>query len=179
MGKLFRDKNTEAATELQEQSRLLGNEEKELDAQADQLEEQLTGVLLRIPNMPADDCPDGAGEADNVVLRTEQFDPDSYADHQRVPHWEVADQLGILDIERAVKMSGSMFTMYRGQGAALARALCQLALDRNVDASRRSGRRRWSRRRRLCDRVSCRSSPTTPTASSATTCGASPRPRCR
>ncbi|HTO00845.1 MAG TPA: serine--tRNA ligase [Microthrixaceae bacterium] len=133
VGKLFRDKNTEAASELQEQSRLLGNEEKELDTQADQLEEQLHGVLLRIPNLPADDCPDGAGEADNVVVRTEQFDPDSYADHQRVPHWEVADQLGILDVERAVKMSGSMFVMYRKQGAALVRALCQLAIDRNVD----------------------------------------------
>ena len=51
-----------------------------------------------------------------------------------MPHWEIGAELGILDIERAVKISGSMFTMYRRQGATLARALCQLALDRNADA---------------------------------------------
>ncbi|MGB3411907.1 MAG: serine--tRNA ligase [Microthrixaceae bacterium] len=133
VGKLFRDNNSEAASELQTQSRLLGDEEKSLDLKADQMEEELNAMLLRVPNLPAEDCPDGAGEADNVVLRVEQFDPDSYADHQRIPHWEVAEELGILDVERAVKMSGSMFVMYRKQGAALVRALCQLAIDRNVD----------------------------------------------
>jgi pyridoxine/pyridoxamine 5'-phosphate oxidase len=51
-----------------------------------------------------------------------------------VPHWETAAELGILDAERATKISGSMFTMQRGAGATLARALCQLALDRNADA---------------------------------------------
>ena len=54
--------------------------------------------------------------------------------HQRVPHWDIGTELGILDLERAVKISGSMFTMFRGPGATLARALCQLALDRNSDA---------------------------------------------
>ena len=51
-----------------------------------------------------------------------------------MPHWETATALGILDNERATKISGSMFTMQRGAGATLARALCQLALDRNADA---------------------------------------------
>ncbi len=133
VGKLFRDNNSEAAAEMQQQSRLLGEEEKSLDLLADQLEDELREVLLRVPNLPADDCPDGAGEHDNVVVRVEQYDPESYEDHQRVPHWEVAEKLGILDVERAVKMSGSMFVMYRRQGAALVRALCQLAIDRNVD----------------------------------------------
>ncbi len=54
--------------------------------------------------------------------------------HRRVPHWETATALGILDNERATKISGAMFTMQRGDGATLARALCQYALDRNVDA---------------------------------------------
>src|SRR4029079_5226789 len=49
------------------------------------------------------------------------------------PHWEIGQELGLLDTERAVKLSGSMFVMYRKQGAALVRALCQLALDRNAD----------------------------------------------
>ena len=57
-----------------------------------------------------------------------------YAAHQRVPHWETGTALGILDNERAAKISGSMFTMLRGMGATLSRALCQLALDGNADA---------------------------------------------
>jgi seryl-tRNA synthetase len=60
--------------------------------------------------------------------------PAQFAEHQRVPHWETGVALGILDNERATKISGSMFTMQRGLGATMARALCQLALDRNADA---------------------------------------------
>ena len=133
VGTLFREQRQDEATELQEQSRLLGAEEKALDLTAEETANELRELLLRIPNLPAADCPDGAGEEDNVVVRVEQFDPDSYAEHQRVPHWDVAEELGILDVERAVKLSGSMFVMYRGAGATLVRALCQLALDRNVD----------------------------------------------
>jgi seryl-tRNA synthetase len=133
VGKLFREQRKDEATELQEQSRMLGAEEKALDARAEELQAQVRDLLLRIPNLPADDCPDGADEDDNVVLRVEQFDPTSYGEHQRVEHWVVGEELGILDVERAVKMSGSMFVMYRGAGAALVRALCQLAIDRNVD----------------------------------------------
>lgn len=133
VGQLFRDKRQEEATELQQQSKLLGQEEKDLDARAGELEEQLREVMLRIPNEPAPDCPDGATEDDNVVVRVENFDEGSYSEHQRVPHWDIGAELGILDVERAVKLSGSMFVMYRKAGATLARALCQLAIDRNVD----------------------------------------------
>lgn len=59
--------------------------------------------------------------------------PADFAEHQRVPHWETAAELGILDSERATKIAASMFTMQRGAGASLARALCQLALDGNAD----------------------------------------------
>lgn len=133
VGQMFRDNNREAATELQEMSRQLGAEEHALDDKADELETELRSALLRVPNLPAIDCPDGASENDNVVVRTENFDADSYGDHQKVPHWEIGEALGILDVERAVRMSGSMFVMYRKMGATLARALCQLALDRNAD----------------------------------------------
>src|SRR4029078_3692830 len=60
--------------------------------------------------------------------------PDAYQPWQRVPHWETGVALGILDNERAVKISGGMFTMPRGLGPTLSRALCQFALDRNADA---------------------------------------------
>ncbi len=133
VGTLFREQRQDEAKELQEQSRILGAEEKALDVGAEEMAVELREKLLRIPNLPSPDAPDGQGEQDNVVLRVEQFDADSYATHQRVPHWEIGEELHILDVERAVKLSGSMFVMYRGAGAALVRALCQLAIDRNVD----------------------------------------------
>ena len=116
------------------ESRALGEEERSLDAEVTRLADEVRDLLLRTPNLPADDCPDGAGEQDNVVVRTEGFDPDAYGDHQRVPHWDIAAELGLLDGERAAKISGSMFTMYRGWGARLLRAMVQLSLDRNADA---------------------------------------------
>jgi seryl-tRNA synthetase len=119
---------------LQAQSRGLGEEGRSLDERVDGLQTEIHDLLLRIPNLPSPDAPDGAGPDDNPVLRVVGYDPDGYAGHQRVPHWDTGADLGILDLERAVKISGSMFTMFRRQGATLVRALCQLALDRNADA---------------------------------------------
>ena len=134
VGQLRRDGKAADAEALQDQSRVLGERETDQARQAEQVESELRAVLLRIPNVPAAEAPDGAGEADNPVLRIHGYDPSSYGDHQRVPHWEIGASLGILDNERAVKISGSMFTMLRGAGATMSRALCQLALDRNADA---------------------------------------------
>jgi seryl-tRNA synthetase len=133
VGQLHRDGWGDEAAELQAESRAMGQEEKELDTRADAVATELRDRLLRIPNLPADDAPDGASEDDNVVVRVEHFDPDSYGEHQRVPHWEIGEQFGLLDLERGAKLSGSMFVVYRKAGAALVRALCQLALDRNAD----------------------------------------------
>ncbi len=116
------------------ESRELGEREKGLAAEADRLGDEIRGLLLRLPNVPSDDAPDGAGEHDNVVLRTEGYDPAAYGEHQRVPHWDIGDELRLLDIARATKISGSMFVMYRGWGARLLRAMVQLSLDRNTDA---------------------------------------------
>ena len=117
-----------------EESRSIGEEERKLEAEATTARADLREILLRTPNLPADDCPDGASEADNVVLRVENYDAASYGDHQRVPHWDIGAGLGILDLERGAKLSGAMFSLFRGGGATLVRALCQLALDRNCDA---------------------------------------------
>ncbi len=133
VGRLFREGNRDEAAGLQAESKALGEEESELDRTAGELSSELRELLLRIPNLPAEECPDGSSEADNVVLRTHGAEPASYGDAQRVPHWDVAEDLGILDVQRAVKLSGSMFVMYRAAGAQLVRALCQLALDRNSD----------------------------------------------
>jgi seryl-tRNA synthetase len=135
VGSLRREGNDEQAEARQLESRELGQTGKVLDGRADALEAEIRALLLGISNLPADDAPDGAGAADNPVLRTMgDLRADTRAEHQTVPHWDIGAELGILDIERAVKMSGSMFTMFRKQGATLARALCQAALDRNSDA---------------------------------------------
>ena len=133
VGALRRDGKADEAEALQAESRTLGDTEKQLATESDTVGEQLRQELLVIPNLPYDGAPDGSSDADNPVVKG-PFLPDSFPDHQRVPHWETATALGILDNERATKIAKSMFTMQRGAGATLARALCQLALDRNADA---------------------------------------------
>jgi seryl-tRNA synthetase len=134
VGGLRRDGRVDEAEKLQAESRDLGVQEQVLDADATAVADELHDLLLRIPNVPAADAPDGRDERDNVVVRVEDFDPDSYEAHQRVPHWDIGAELGVLDLERGAKVSGSMFAMLRGGGATLSRALCQFALDRNSDA---------------------------------------------
>jgi seryl-tRNA synthetase len=132
VGQLRKAGDAEQAEAKQAESRALGERERELDASYEALNEQLRALLLRIPNVPALEAPDGSGPEDNPVLRVVGFDPDAYGEHQRVPHWEIGEALGILDAERAVKLAGSMFVMYRGIGARVLRALTQLALDRHT-----------------------------------------------
>jgi seryl-tRNA synthetase len=134
VGRLHRDGRADEAEALRDDSRRLGDEEAALAAEVGALSTEVRDRLLAIPNTPHPDVPDGADDRDNPVLRVAGYDPDAYGEHQRVPHWETGAALGILDLERAVKISGSMFTMLRGAGATLSRALCQYALDANADA---------------------------------------------
>ena len=134
VGTLRREGRTDDAEALQAESRALGERESALAAEHDVLQVALRDVLLRIPNLPHPDAPDGDGEHDNPVVKGPINMPAEFGEHQRVPHWDTAAALGILDNERATKISGAMFTMQRGLGATLARALCQYALDSNADA---------------------------------------------
>jgi seryl-tRNA synthetase len=134
VGLLRRDGRAEEAEQLQAHSRSLGERERVLAEELDGVQAELRDVLLRIPNLPHPGAPDGAGEHENPVVTGPVNMPAEFAAHQRVPHWETAATLGILDNERATKLSGAMFTLQRGLGATLARALCQYALDTNADA---------------------------------------------
>ncbi len=136
VGLLRRDGNVEAAEQLQAESRDLGDDERLLAGEHDGVATELRDLLLGIPNLPHPSAPDGASDADNPVVKGPigSILPDgTLAEHLRVPHWETATDLGVLDNERAVKISGAMFTMQRGAGATLARALCQYGLDLNAD----------------------------------------------
>ncbi len=132
VGRARRDGDTATVEALSQTSRDAGARLAAKEVGAGDAAVALRELLLRIPNLPAVDAPDGASDADNVVLRT--VGERTYEAHQRVPHWDVGAALGILDLERGARVSGSMFPLFRGGGATLVRALCQLALDRNADA---------------------------------------------
>ena len=134
VGTLRRNGDDKAAEGLQAQSRSLGEKEQSLAAETDEVTAQLKDVLLRLPNIPHADVVVGSDDSQNPTITGPNNLPATFPEHQRVAHWDTATALGILDNERAVKISGAMFTMQRGAGATLARALCQYALDCNADA---------------------------------------------
>ena len=134
VGALHAEGKASEAQALADHSRSLGTSEKALDERCEQLAGELRMLMLNVSNMPSPDAPDGLTENDNVEVRNSGYDPDGFGDHQKVPHWEIGEQLQILDVDRAVRLSGSMFVMYRGDGARLLRALIAYGLDRNRDA---------------------------------------------
>ncbi len=134
MGAARRSGDQAQADALTAESKRVGEEERAAAAVAEANQESVRQALLYLPNFPAEDAPDGAGSGDNVPIRTWPDAAPTYTDAQRVPHWEVGAVLGILDMERGAKLSGSMFPLYRGFGARLVRALTAFALDRHADA---------------------------------------------
>ncbi len=133
VGEARRSGDAARAAELTEQSRALGEQETEADAEAVAAQAEVRALLLWLPNLPSDEAPDGEGPDDNPVVRRWPDTPRPYAEHQRVPHWDTGAELGILDLERGAKLSGSMFPLYRGAGARLIRALTAFALDHHSD----------------------------------------------
>ena len=119
-------KNDEAVAVMDE-TRKLKDQLDELDRTAAELDEALRLSLARVPNLTRDEVPKGTSEADNVVVKT-WGEPKKY-DFEPKPHWEVGEGLGILDLERATKLSGARFAVYMGAGARLERALISFMLD--------------------------------------------------
>jgi seryl-tRNA synthetase len=134
VGMLRRNGDDKAAEGLQAESRSLGDKEQSLAAETEEVTLKLKDILLRLPNIPHADVVVGTDDSQNPTITGPMNLPASFPEHQRIAHWDTATALGILDNERAVKISGAMFTMQRGAGATLARALCQYALDSNADA---------------------------------------------
>jgi seryl-tRNA synthetase len=98
-----------------------------LEEQVKELQRRLDQLLLTIPNLPDERVPEGEGEEDNVVVR-QWGEPPSF-DFRPLPHWELGERLGILDLEAGTRLSGSHFYVLTGLGARLQRALIQMALD--------------------------------------------------
>lgn len=117
----------ENADELIAEMKTVGDRIKQLDDEIRLLEEKLQALMLSIPNMPHESVPVGASEDDNVEIRrvgdVQAFDFEPKA------HWDLAQELGILDFEAAAKVTGSRFVFYRGLGARLERALMNFMMD--------------------------------------------------
>lgn len=115
----------EPADDLQNQSRALGDEIARLDRELAETEQQLSSILLELPNITLDVVPAG-GEENNAVVRAWGTPRDG----ARVqPHWEIGTRLGLIDFERGAKISGSGFIVFRDKGARLVRSLMNLMLD--------------------------------------------------
>jgi len=113
---------------MQEVSRRI----KELDDELKVVEAELQGLLLLLPNLPHKDCPVGLSEEDNREVRR-WGNQRSFAFEPK-PHWELGENLGILDFERAGKLAGARFSLLRGAGARLERALINFMLDLHTDS---------------------------------------------
>lgn len=120
-------KEKKDASALIDEMKDLSQEIKVLDQQLADVEQRFRDFLLLIPNVPHESVPVGNGEKDNKVVRLWGDKPSfSFAPK---PHWEIGENLGILDFERAAKMTGARFTLYWGAAAALERALISFMLD--------------------------------------------------
>ncbi len=113
--------------ELMEKVRQMGQEIKVLDEQLKQVEMQIEKILLNIPNLPHESVPVGEDEASNVEIRR-WGNPRQFA-YEPLPHWDLGVNLDIFDFERAAKLSGARFTVYKSAGALLERALINFYLD--------------------------------------------------
>lgn len=120
-------KNGEDTSQLREKIRLIGNDIHTIDEELREIEKQINTILLNIPNLPHEDVPLGGDDNDNLEIRrwgiprAFGFDP--------LPHWALAAQLDIIDFERAAKLSGARFAVYKEAGARLERAVINFFLD--------------------------------------------------
>jgi seryl-tRNA synthetase len=123
-------KSGQDASAVMEETRALKDKLDQLDQTAAALDEQLRFSLASVPNLTRDEVPSGKSEADNVVVKTHLPEaPHRTWDFTPKPHWELGEALGILDLERAAKLSGARFAVYFGAGARLERALIGFMLD--------------------------------------------------
>ena len=115
------------ASELISSMRAVSDRIKELDDQIRDVEDRLQQLLLVIPNIPHESVPYGESEADNVEVRR-WGEPRQFGFEPKA-HWDIGTSLGILDFERAAKITGARFAVYRGAGARLERALINFMID--------------------------------------------------
>ncbi|MFC5971937.1 serine--tRNA ligase [Halomarina salina] len=129
IGELKREGDDEAAQEAIDRSSTLKDELETVEDRADELEGELEAALLELPMIPDDSVPVGATEEENVERRREGFDDLRAVPDDVVPHYDVGEDLDILDFDRGAKVTGGGFYFCKGDGARLEHALVQFFLD--------------------------------------------------
>ena len=127
MAKLAKSGDKQGMAARRDELKALSETVKALEIDLAGVESQIEEILLGIPNVPHESVPDGQTEDKNVVVRTWGEKPSF--DFEPKPHWELGEKLGILDFERAAKLSGARFSVLWGKGARLERALSTFMLD--------------------------------------------------
>jgi len=127
IGELMREGRREEAEQQKVRMSEIGDTISALDAELKKVDADLEWAMLNIPNLPLPEVPIGRDDSENVVTRIEGDLP--AFDFEPRPHWEIGEDLGILDFERGVKLSGSRFYVMAGLGARLQRALIAWMLD--------------------------------------------------
>ena len=125
LGKL--KKEGKLTDDLRAEMQALSDKIKNLDSQLREIEEKIQNIILNIPNMLHESVPFGKDENDNVVYKVYGEKPEF--DFEPKPHWDIGENLGILDFKRASKLAGARFSLYFGPGAMLERALINFMLD--------------------------------------------------
>ena len=121
----------EDTTEIFKEMKALSDEIKVEDEKVREIDAQLRDYMLRIPNIPNETCPVGNDDADNVELRRNGT-PREFTFEPKA-HWDIGTNLDILDFERGTKIAGTRFTVYKGLGARLERAVIQYFLNTHTD----------------------------------------------
>ena len=130
IGKLKKSKAD--ATELVNKMKTVSDKIKLLDDELRDINNVITDAMLRIPNIPHSSVPIGLDETSNIEIR--KWGEPVKMDFTPLNHWDIAEKLGIIDFERAAKISGARFALMKGAGARLERALMNFMLDHNGDA---------------------------------------------
>lgn len=125
IGKMKKEGND--AQELMEKVREMGQDIKKIDAEIKDIEKEIENILLNLPNIPHESVPVGEDEEGNIEVR--RWGNPRKFDFEPKAHWDIGSDLDILDFERAAKLSGARFTVYKGPGALLERALINFFLD--------------------------------------------------
>ncbi|MBQ7060326.1 MAG: serine--tRNA ligase, partial [Clostridia bacterium] len=120
-------KQGEDVTGLLAEMKALADEIKGLDTELAGIDEKFDELLMKIPNIPHESVPDGADDRDNAEMR--RWGSPTEFDFEPKAHWDLGEELGILDFASAGKITGARFTVYRGLGARLERAIISYYLD--------------------------------------------------
>jgi len=124
-------KSGQNADVLMQEMKQVSQQIKEWDEEIRQIDETLSNIVLSIPNIPHETVPLGNDETANRLER--RWGTPKQIKFEAKPHWEIGEKLGILDFERAAKVTGARFTFYKGLGARLERALINFMLDLHIN----------------------------------------------